>query len=62
MGHMCFASEFYTQATRKQHFSESLSTGGIQVQGETPRHASRLWVHNRRLVNCHEQFIKTDAG
>jgi len=31
---------------------------GIQVQGESPHDASGLHVHNCRLVNCNEQFIK----
>jgi hypothetical protein len=31
---------------------------GIQVRGEEPHNASGLHVHNCRLVNCNEQFIK----
>ena len=35
---------------------------GIQVQGESPYDCSRLWVHNCRLVNCNEQFIKGSSA
>lgn len=35
---------------------------GIQIQGESPHDASGLLVHNCRLVNCNEQFIKGSAG
>jgi hypothetical protein len=31
---------------------------GIQVQGERPHDVSGLRVHNCRIVNCNEQFIK----
>ena len=31
---------------------------GIQVRGERPHDASGLHVHNCRLINCNEQFIK----
>ncbi len=31
---------------------------GIQVQGESPHDVSGLRVHNCRIVNCNEQFIK----
>ncbi|HOW97593.1 MAG TPA: right-handed parallel beta-helix repeat-containing protein [Kiritimatiellia bacterium] len=31
---------------------------GIQAHGETPYNVSHLWVHNCRIVNCNEQFIK----
>lgn len=31
---------------------------GIQVHGQPPYNVSGLWVHNCRIVNCNEQFIK----
>ncbi len=31
---------------------------GIQAHGQEPYNASNLWVHNCRIVNCNEQFIK----
>lgn len=31
---------------------------GIQVRGESPHDVSGLHVHNCRIVNCNEQFIK----
>ncbi len=31
---------------------------GIQLHGQTPYDAAGLWVHNCRIVNCNEQFIK----
>lgn len=31
---------------------------GIQAHGESPYDVSGLWVHNCRIVNCNEQFIK----
>ncbi|MFH0880309.1 MAG: right-handed parallel beta-helix repeat-containing protein [Lentisphaerota bacterium] len=31
---------------------------GIQNHGQEPYNASGLWVHNCRIVNCNEQFIK----
>lgn len=31
---------------------------GIQAQGQEPYNVSGLWVHNCRIVNCNEQFIK----
>lgn len=35
---------------------------GIQVRGESPYDVSGLWVHNCRLVNCNEQFIKGSSS
>lgn len=35
---------------------------GIQVQGEDPVNAAGLWVHNCRIVNCNEQFIKGSSS
>jgi hypothetical protein len=35
---------------------------GIQVRGETPFDVSGLLVHNCRLVNCNEQFIKGSSS
>lgn len=35
---------------------------GVQVQGEAPHDASGLWIHNCRLVNCNEQFIKGSSS
>ena len=35
---------------------------GIQIQGESPRDVSGTWVHNCRLVNCNEQFIKGSSS
>ncbi|MBN1517902.1 right-handed parallel beta-helix repeat-containing protein [Candidatus Sumerlaeota bacterium] len=35
---------------------------GIQLQGESPSDASGLWVHNCRIVNCNEQFIKGSSS
>ncbi|MCH7227314.1 hypothetical protein [Haloferula sp. A504] len=35
---------------------------GIQVRGEEPHNASGLHVHNCRLVNCNEQFIKGSSS
>jgi len=31
---------------------------GIQAHGQEPYNVSGLWVHNCRIVNCNEQFIK----
>lgn len=31
---------------------------GIQNHGQEPYNAAGLWVHNCRIVNCNEQFIK----
>ncbi|MBU1909511.1 MAG: right-handed parallel beta-helix repeat-containing protein, partial [Verrucomicrobia bacterium] len=31
---------------------------GIQAHGQAPYDVSNLWVHNCRIVNCNEQFIK----
>ena len=31
---------------------------GVQAHGEAPYNVSNLWVHNCRIVNCNEQFIK----
>lgn len=35
---------------------------GIQVRGESPFDVSGLLVHNCRLVNCNEQFIKGSSS
>lgn len=35
---------------------------GIQVHGESSQNAAGLWVHNCRIVNCNEQFIKGSVG
>ncbi|MCB1126225.1 MAG: hypothetical protein KDM81_07000 [Verrucomicrobiae bacterium] len=35
---------------------------GIQVRGESPFDVSGLQVHNCRLVNCNEQFIKGSSS
>lgn len=35
---------------------------GIQVRGEAPYDVSGLLVHNCRLVNCNEQFIKGSSA
>jgi hypothetical protein len=35
---------------------------GIQVRGESPYDVSGLTVHNCRLVNCNEQFIKGSSS
>ena len=35
---------------------------GIQVRGEPPYHVSGLRVHNCRLVNCNQQFIKGSSS
>lgn len=35
---------------------------GIQVRGESPFDVSGLLVHNCRLVNCNEQFIKGSSA
>jgi len=35
---------------------------GIQVRGEPPFHVSGLKVHNCRLVNCNQQFIKGSSS
>jgi len=35
---------------------------GIQVHGESAQNAAGLWVHNCRIVNCNEQFIKGSVG
>ncbi len=35
---------------------------GIQIQGETPNDAAGLRVHNCRIVNCNEQFIKGSSS
>jgi hypothetical protein len=35
---------------------------GIQIRGESPYDVAGTLVHNCRLVNCNEQFIKGSAG
>ncbi len=35
---------------------------GIQVRGEPPFHVSGLRVHNCRIVNCNQQFIKGSSS
>lgn len=35
---------------------------GIQVRGEPPFHVSGLLVHNCRIVNCNQQFIKGSSS
>jgi hypothetical protein len=35
---------------------------GIQARGEEPYNVAGLHVHNCRLVNCNEQFIKGSSG
>jgi hypothetical protein len=35
---------------------------GIQAQGESPHDVSGLHVHNCRLVNCNQQFIKGSSS
>jgi hypothetical protein len=35
---------------------------GIQVRGESPADISGLWVHNCRIVNCNQQFIKGSSS
>jgi hypothetical protein len=35
---------------------------GIQIRGESPHDVSGTWVHNCRLVNCNEQFIKGSSS
>jgi len=35
---------------------------GIQIQGESPHDAAGLHVHNCRIVNCNEQFIKGSSS
>ena len=35
---------------------------GIQVRGEPPYHVSGLIVHNCRLINCNQQFIKGSSS
>ena len=35
---------------------------GVQVQGESPHDVSGLWVHNCRILNCNEQFIKGSSS
>jgi hypothetical protein len=35
---------------------------GVQVRGEPPYHVSGLRVHNCRLVNCNQQFIKGSSS
>ena len=35
---------------------------GIQAHGESAQNAAGLWVHNCRIINCNEQFIKGSVG
>jgi len=35
---------------------------GIQIRGESPADVAGTWVHNCRLVNCNEQFIKGSSS
>ncbi len=35
---------------------------GIQVRGEPPVHVSGLRVHNCRIINCNQQFIKGSSS
>lgn len=35
---------------------------GVQIRGEPPYHVSGTRIHNCRLVNCNEQFIKGSSG
>lgn len=35
---------------------------GIQIRGESPVDVSGTWIHNCRLVNCNEQFIKGSSS
>jgi len=35
---------------------------GVQIRGESPADVAGTWIHNCRLVNCNEQFIKGSSS